>query len=126
MPGAPDPGQGSLFAAPAEPEPAGHGIDPHIGNHAYVRRDARPTSQIAAAEALPRSTTQRDRVFEVIRQAGPSGLTDQEIAVKLGLAENSVRPRRLELITERRVADSGRTRDTSTGKPATVWVAASP
>ena len=124
-----NPGQGSLFAA-APASTGGHGIDPHIrmGNHAYVRRDAPPTSQIAADGALPRSGTQRAHVLEAIRQAGPAGLTDQEIAVKLGLAENSVRPRRLELAESKPalIVDSGRTRETSTGKPATVWVAAGP
>jgi hypothetical protein len=124
----PDSGQGSLFAHAAEPETS-HAIDPHIppANHAYQRRGARPTSAAAAVEALPRSGTQRARVYEAIRQA-PAGLTDQEIATTLGLAENSVRPRRLELSDPPKglpqlIVDSGRRRQTSAGKQAVVWVA---
>jgi hypothetical protein len=105
-------------------------MDPHIpmANHAYVRHDARPTSATAAMEALPRSGTQRAKVLEAIRAAGPPGLTDQEIAVTLGLAENSVRPRRKELSDPpegmpRLVFRSG-TRPTAGGNDATVWVTA--
>jgi hypothetical protein len=60
-------------------------------------------------------------VLEVIRQAGPGGLTDQEIATRLGLAENSVRPRRLELADAGPIADSGERRETAGGNPAIVW-----
>ncbi len=94
---APDPGQGSLFAPAAEMGRSA--MDPQIpmANHTFARRDARA------------------RVYEAIRQA-PAGLTDQEIAATLGLAENSVRPRRLELVERGLVVDSGTTRLTSTGK----------
>jgi hypothetical protein len=125
---APDPGQGSLFAPAAQPEPH-HAIDPHIApaNHTYQRHDAPPTSAAAAVEALPCSGTQRAKVYDAIRQA-PAGLTDQEIATTLGMAENSVRPRRLELSDQpkglpRLIVDSGRRRQTSAGKQAVVWVA---
>jgi hypothetical protein len=126
----PDPGQGCLFAPTAEPETR-HAIDPHIppANHAYQRRGARSTSAAAAVGALPRSGTQRARVYEAIRTAGPGGLTDQEIAVRLAMAENSVRPRRLELSDPPRqdlprlIVDSGRRRQTSAGKLAAVWIA---
>jgi hypothetical protein len=97
---APDPGQGFLFAPAAEPEAIRRAAaDPNIAmaNHAYVRADARTTSAAAAGEALPKSGTQRAKVLEAIGEAGLDGLTDQEIAVALGLAENSVRPRRREL-----------------------------
>jgi hypothetical protein len=67
------------------------------------------------------------RVYEAIRQV-PAGLTDQEIATTLGMAENSVRPRRLELSDPPRglprlIVDSGRRRQTSAGRQAVVWVA---
>ncbi len=128
---APDPDQGALFAPVAEPEPVRQAMDPRIpmGNHAYVAADAPATSVDAATAALPRSGTQRARVLETIRQAGPAGRTDQEIATALGLAENSVRPRRLELVsppdgTPRLVFDSGTKRPTAAGGDATVWVTA--
>jgi hypothetical protein len=129
---APDPGQSSLFTPAAEPSPTRNAAgDPNIpmASHTYLRRDARPTSEAAAVETLPRSGTQRDRVWQVIRAAGPVGRTDQEIGSLLGLAENSVRPRRLELVDPPRddmprlVIDSGQRRQTPAGKQAVVWVA---
>ncbi len=125
----PDPSQSALFA---EPEPARRADgDPNLpmASHTYLRRDARPTSEAAAVEALPRSGTQRARVLEIIRAAGPTGRTDQETATILGLAENSVRPRRLELSDPPRDdmprldIDSGQRRRTPAGKQAVVWVA---
>jgi hypothetical protein len=115
--------QTSLFDL-AEPE-VRHTMDPNIvtSRHAYVHHAARDTEIAAAAAAEPRSGTQRARVLEAIRQAGPAGLTDQEIAVKLGMAENSVRPRRLELCDADPplVVDSGERRETSTDNRATIW-----
>jgi hypothetical protein len=116
------PDQAGLFDL-AEPETRHAAGDPHI----YLPAVPRDTQTAAAAAALPRSGTQRAKVLEVIRQAGPAGLTDQEIAVALGLAENSVRPRRLELSTPGEdgqpplVVDSGERRETSGGNPAIVW-----
>jgi hypothetical protein len=123
----PNPDQGSLFSAPPEPEQAAM-VDPNFHTpHAYVRNDARPTSAAAAEQALPRSSTQRGRVYEAVRDAGPDGLTDQQLAGKLCLAENSVRPRRLELSDPpkglpRLIADSGERRRTPAGKQAIVRV----
>ncbi len=127
---APDPGQGSLFASTAEPAPERRrAMAPNLpmANHAFGRHGTRPTATAAAVGVLPRSGTQRARVLEAIRQA-PTGLTDQKIATTLGLAENSVRPRRLELSDPpkglpRLIVDSGRRRQTSAGKQAVVWVA---
>jgi hypothetical protein len=124
-----DPGQGSPFGAAAAPEPPRRAMDANIPmpGHAYLRRGAKPTSAVAAATALPRSGTQRAGVLEAIRAAGSRGMTDQEIAVALGLAENSVRPRRLELSTPpegmpRLVFKAAVKRPTSAGNDATVWV----
>jgi hypothetical protein len=103
----------------AEPVEARRALDAEIGMgpHTYVHHAARDTEVAAAAAAEPRSGTQRARVLEAIRQAGPAGLTDQEIAVALGMAENSVRLRRLELCDAKPplVVDSGERRETSTG-----------
>jgi hypothetical protein len=127
----PNPNQGPLFGAPPERERAAM-VDPNFHTaqmppHAYVRSDARSTSAVAAEQAEPRSGTQCGRVYEAIRDAGPDGLTDQQLAGKLCLAENSVRPRRLELSDPpeglpRLIADSGERRRTPAGKHAIVWV----
>jgi hypothetical protein len=108
--------QASLFDTPAAPE-VRHRMDPHV----FVPAAARDTQVIVAAAALPKTGTQRAKVLEAIRQAGPAGKTDQEIATLLGLAENSVWPRRLELADDGLIVDSGDRRGTSTGNPAIVW-----
>lgn len=103
--------QASLFDAPApEVEHHRHAFDPHV----FVQAVPRDTQETAAA-ALPRSGTQRRRVLDTIAGAGEAGMTDQDIAVALGLAENSVRPRRLELADNGLIKASGQRRETSTG-----------
>ena len=119
----PDPDQGALFTPPPTIDQRAHALDPHV----FLPAVPRDTQTAAAAAALPQSGTQHARVLEAIRQAGPAGLTDLEIAVALGLAENSVRPRRLELSTPGEdgqpplVVDSGERRETAGGNPAIVW-----
>jgi hypothetical protein len=101
----------------AEPAARRHALDPHV----FLPAVPRDTQTAAAATTLPRSGTQRAKVLEVIRGARQAGLTDQEIAVELGLVENSVRPRRLELADDGLIADSGERRETTGGNPAIVW-----
>lgn len=90
--------------------------------HAYVRRDARPTSEEAALRAMPRSSTRRFMVLEAIVAAGEAGRTDDELIVELGLPHQSVGPRRLELVEGGWIEDSGQRRRTRTGADAIVWV----
>jgi hypothetical protein len=51
-------------------------------------------------------------------------MTDEEITTRTGLAPNSVRPRRVELVARGLVKDSGMRRPTVSGRQATVWVTA--
>lgn len=81
----------------------------------------RPTSVAAAEQIRPRRQSHSQRVLEAIR-SGPK--TDQEIAEVTGLAENSVRPRRVELEREGQIVDSGTTRRTVANRRAIVWRAA--
>lgn len=106
--------QATLFdvAAPAS-------FTPHV----YLPAQPRATQVAAAARALPRSGTQRRRVYDQIVRAGQDGLTDEEIGAFLRLSLNSVRPRRLELVEAGLVADSSRRRDTQGKNPAIVWIA---
>lgn len=85
------------------------------------------TSKAAAIAALTGCGTLRDQVHAAISDAGSTGLTDEELATMMGRPQNSVRPRRIELVqaTPAKVADSGRTRKTASGCEATVWVDAS-
>jgi hypothetical protein len=115
---APNPDQGALFAPQPGPEQARHAMDPHI----YLPADPRPTQVEAAERALPKSGTQRARVLGELKRAGRNGLTDEELAARLDLSLNSVRPRRLELVEAMLVVSTERRRPTQGGGPAIVWV----
>lgn len=82
-------------------------------------RDHPATSHYAAERILPKTGTQRSRVLEAIRRQG--GLTDEEIADRLGMNPSSVRPRRQELQKAGWVEDSGDRRPTASGAQAIVW-----
>lgn len=90
--------------------------------HAYVRRDAKATSVLAALVTLPRSRTRRYAVLEAIAAAGEHGRTDDELIGELGIPHQSVGPRRLELVEGGWIEDSERRRPTRTGADAIVWV----
>lgn len=62
--------------------------------------------------------TRRARVLAALREAPR---TDEEICRVTGLRGSSVRPRRLELVHEGAVEDSGTVRATECGRPAIVW-----
>lgn len=91
-------------------------------DHAFVRRDAKPTSVMAALLTLPRTRTKRMAVLEAIAWAGEEGCTDDELYAILGVGPNTVRPRRVELLDAGWIEDARRRRKTSTGADAIVWV----
>ena len=86
----------------------------------FQKRSA--TSRKAAAAIKPDRHTLRDQVLDAIRKAGALGATDEEIQQRTGMNPSTQRPRRIELVTLLRVADSGTTRKTTSGRAATVWV----
>ena len=86
----------------------------------YIDFDQASPSVAAAARQTPAKVTgDRARVLELLAEAGP--LTDEQIADRLGMEPNTVRPRRGELVRDGLVVavdDQGRTR---TGSKATRW-----
>src|SRR5688500_6774273 len=79
------------------------------------------TSHEASLRVEPQAATLRAQVLELLRRR-PEGLTDEERQAELGMGANTQRPRRVELVRHLWVKDSGRTRLTAGGSPATVWV----
>ena len=91
------------------------------GQHFIDFDEPRPTpSAAAAARQTPAKVTgDRARILELLTAAGP--LTDEQIAERLGMEPNTVRPRRGELVRAglvQAVDEEGRTR---TGSRATRW-----
>ncbi len=79
------------------------------------------TSKAAAKSQKP-SHLHRNRllVFNALK-LWIGGLTDEEIQAATGLGGSTERPRRIELVKERLVVDSGRVRATKSGRNAVVW-----
>jgi hypothetical protein len=80
-------------------------------------------SQLARLEEIEELPTLRLRVLALIREAGERGLTDEEVQITFGCPPSSNRPRRIELLREGRVKDSGRRRPNPEGRLVPVWVA---
>lgn len=81
-------------------------------------------TSIAAAESINGDLSRLQRMVRgVIVDAGPKGITCDEIAAVLGWNRFRVRPRTSELRAARRITDSGRRRkNAASGIAAIVWV----
>lgn len=84
----------------------------------------RTTSRAALRANAARRPKQAALVLRALTEAGPSGLTREQLGDRLGLAASSVCPRCVELLRRGRIVDSGRTRPTRSGVLAAVLVAA--
>lgn len=80
------------------------------------------TSSIAADRIAGYTKDLRARVLAFIMAQGAHGATDDEGEAVLGIKPQTYTPRRGELVKERLVVDSGRRRNTASGRPAAVWV----
>lgn len=74
----------------------------------------------AARSIKSRTAAIRQSILELLKT---EELTDQQIAKRLGLEENTARPRRIELSNKRLIVAAGRTM-TSHGRYASTWKAA--
>jgi hypothetical protein len=95
----------AIAAKAAESPSAGRGVaarSPDANGVGRSRSDGRATSKQAALDALPASGRNRRRVLDAVvavaRNPSLVGLTDLQIAQATGLRDNSVRPRRVELV----------------------------
>jgi hypothetical protein len=90
-------------------------------NTVIISSSAKPTSVIAALQALPKSGSKRRRVYEYLKQTG--GATDEEIERALGISGNTVRPTRGSLVKDKFVYATELERPTISGNMAIVWKA---
>ncbi len=81
------------------------------------------TSGVAADRIARHARDLRSSVLAFIVEQGPHGATDDEGEAALGVKPQTYTPRRGELVALRQVVDSGRRRNTASGRPAAVWVA---
>jgi hypothetical protein len=104
--------QGNLFDTP-RPDPA-RNTTATSGRHPE-------TSYKAAAQALPRTGTQRAKVLKALMEAWPGGLTDEELQTRTNIILQSEIPARNSLVKDGWARDSGHRRNTASGNPAIVW-----
>lgn len=83
-----------------------------------------PTSRAAGESVRASAGTLRARVLAALRDAGPDGLTDEQMQMRLGMNPSTQRPRRIELVKSGHVVAALACRPTASGRAATVWVAA--
>lgn len=76
------------------------------------------TSRKAALDAYPRQGSQRSRIIGSLAMEG--GATREELAIRLALSENTIRPRVRELIDGGWIEESDHTRPTTRGSDATI------
>ena len=88
-------------------------------NTVIISPSAKPTSALAALNALPKSGSKRRRIYEYLRQCG--GATDEEIERALGISGNTVRPTRGSLVKDKFVIATDLERPTISGNMAIVW-----
>ena len=119
-------GRGSLFCECGKPKepPKPVLVIPTPNPRKNVRTEDPVTSWLAAFEHPGFRHTLRRRVYLALKAAGWSGHTDDELSEVLDHRINSVNKRRQELRDWGLVVDSGRTRKTSSGSLAIVWVLA--
>jgi hypothetical protein len=89
------------------------------GSLPYVRGS--DTSK-AAADAKGNARNDEERVLALLRHRGDEGATDDEIEVALGLIHQNASARRRGLVLQGFIKDSGKRRETRTGRDAVVWI----
>ena len=80
------------------------------------------TSRKASASIKGKAGSLRAQVLAVLKT---EALTDEEIALRLNLAGNTARPRRVELLAAGLIEQNG-IRKTASGRNASVWQAVKP
>lgn len=84
------------------------------------------TSKAAARSVTDIQGTLQERAFAYILDAGDRGLTCDELEQLTEWRHQTASARIRELVLKNWIVDSGRQRQTSSGRKASVWVSANP
>jgi hypothetical protein len=87
-----------------------------------MSRRSTHTSRAALASLGSAADTLRAISYRLIHEAGARGMTALEVVGASGRDRWGIQPRISELVSAKRVVDSGRTRLNSSGRHAIVWV----
>lgn len=80
------------------------------------------TSAAAAAAMASLLSYLQAKVYRAIAEAGPRGLTTNELSDQLRIDRGSIQPRTSELRAKGRIRDSRHRRQNANGKKAIVWI----
>jgi len=97
---------------------AAFGDRPYPDSPGFKEPSASRDAAIAVSASSP---LLRERVYAVIRAAGPEGLTPDEAALRLTETVLAVRPRFSELAKKSRIAPTGERRRNISGLRAKAW-----
>lgn len=86
------------------------------------KRSAEPLFQLPQLTRYLPNFGGYKKVGKAIRVAGPCGLTDVELAERVGMDRYSIEPRTSEPGRKGFILDSGRRRKNASGKLAIVWI----
>jgi hypothetical protein len=87
-----------------------------------MSRRSTHTSRAALASLGSEADTLRAISYRLINEAGRYGMTALEVVRASGRDRWGIQPRISELVSAKRVVDSGRTRTNPSGRKAIVWV----
>lgn len=79
------------------------------------------TSKAAAKSFAAKAPSLKQQVLDFFKSR-PDGATDEQLINHFGLSASSVRPRRVDLVDDELLIDSGRTAKGRSGRDATVWI----
>ncbi|MEO0032108.1 MAG: hypothetical protein RIS94_1866 [Pseudomonadota bacterium] len=86
-----------------------------------TRRSTR-TSRAAIGSMGSVADTLRALSYRLIHEAGAHGMTALEVVTASGRERWGIQPRISELVSDKAIVDSGRTRTNPSGREAIVWV----
>lgn len=87
-----------------------------------MARRSTHTSRAAMASMGSEADTLRAISYRLIHEAGACGMTALEVVTASGRDRWGIQPRISELVSAKRVVDSGRTRTNPSGRQAIVWM----
>lgn len=87
-----------------------------------MSRRSTHTSRAALASMGSQADTLRAISYRLIHEAGAHGMTALEVVDASGRDRWGIQPRISELVSAKRVIDSGRTRTNPSGRQAIVWI----
>ena len=83
--------------------------------------NTKATSREAAIDVAPIAKTQSAKIFQSIKDAGPTGRSSDQVAANTGLSRYAVRSRTSELLAAGKIEITEARAKNATGRTAVIW-----